>query len=133
MNTEDLPYRKLMCAVIWQAVNHALGRELCYVLNPNAPNYYQRRDELRMSAVEYLMSADFEFTAELLGIDNMIEDIRLKVTRGTIWQIPAFGVKVTDDDKQAIRQEYQSGGVTQKTVARKYNISDRYVRKLVNA
>ena len=128
-NTDDIPYRKLMCAVIWQAVNHALGRGLSDILNPNEPNYNKKRVDERAHAVAFIMSEDFEFDCELLGIDDQIDGIRQKVTRGEIYQIPAFTAKLTREEVEKIREIAPT--CKRKEVAERYHISERHVGKIL--
>ena len=68
---DTLPYRKLMCAMIHNAIQNALGYEM------STDGKYQRcRREVVWNAIAYLLSDDFEFDMELLGLDEMIKSVR---------------------------------------------------------
>jgi hypothetical protein len=129
-NTEDMPYRKLLCAVIWQAVNHALGRELSDILDPNDKQFKYHKQQERAAAMAYIMSDDFERQCEYLGIDNLIDEIRLKVTRGLTYQMPAF-MKPSPLNKEVIKQEYQPKVNTQKEIANKYGVTQQAISAIL--
>jgi len=82
----DSPYRKLMCAVIEQAVLHAQGLELNCEGRPTR----LRESELQQSAFEYLLSDDFEDECMYLNLPpSFVEEVRNKI--GDLpHQIPAF-------------------------------------------
>jgi hypothetical protein len=68
---DTLPYRKLMCAMIHNAIQNARGYEM------STDGKYQRcRREVVWNAIAYLLSDDFEFDMELLGLDEMIKSVR---------------------------------------------------------
>jgi hypothetical protein len=71
-------YRKLMCAMIWQAVKFACGTELRSLFGKYRSKY--KIAEERSKAIAYIMGTDFEFDCELLGIDSQIEKIREYIT-----------------------------------------------------
>lgn len=73
-----LPYRRLMCDVIKQAINWAYGRQLADYLTIVDPNDWTGRkaEEIR-DARKYLLSDDFRDDCELIGLD--CEPIRKKV------------------------------------------------------
>jgi len=126
----DLPYRKLLCAMIKQAYFHARGVELDADGKPTK----LREETMKATAVEYLMSADFPADCEDLDlpcdIDYFVERVRAKIGEET-YQMSAFN-KVTEDDKQAIRKEYIPKITTQSEIAQRYGISTRYVRNIIS-
>jgi len=77
-------YRKLMCAVIWQAVQWANGVGLSGSLenlNPNSNYFKQEKKKEIKEAQKFIFSKDFVYYCELLGIDDSVEAIRSKVLR----------------------------------------------------
>ena len=128
---DDMPYRKLMCAMIQQSINHARGIELSDILDQNDPNFNRRRGEERAAAIEYLLSDEFQFDAELLGIDDYVDRIRKMVTNDD-YQMPIFRM-ITDEEKEEIRQEWKPRKVTQKSLAQKYGVSQQRIGMILQA
>lgn len=126
---DDEPYRKLMCAMIQQAVNHARGFELSDIISPRDPNFNRRRGEERAAAIEYLLSEEFQFDAELLGIDGCVDKIRKLVTRDS-YQMPIFGM-ITPDEQEQMRKEYKPRKVTQQMLSKKYGVSQQRISEIL--
>jgi hypothetical protein len=130
----DYPYRKLLCDVVKQAVNYAMGQNLSEILgtgiNGRPTNAYKRmREQERAKAIAYLMSSDFEEHAYLLGIDEQIGAIREMVTTGE-YQNSLFAQKIDDDDKSEIREMFIKGHKT-KELAVKFGVSARTIQAVV--
>lgn len=91
----DSPYRKLMCAVIEQAVLQAQGLEL----DCNGKRTRLKEIELRQSAFEYLLSEDFEDECMYLDLPAcFVDEVRNKI--GDLpHQIPAFGEVIVTPKK----------------------------------
>lgn len=88
-NSWDIPYRKLMCAVIRQAILHAQGLEMDESGKPTK----LREGSLKATAVEYLLSDDFEDECMYLELPpDFVDRVREKITSGT-YQIPVFTVE----------------------------------------
>jgi len=128
---DDTPYRKIMCAMIHQAINHARGIELSDILDQNDPNFNRRRGEERAAAIEYLLSEEFQFDAELLGIEDYVDRIRKMVTNDD-YQMPIFRM-ITEDEKEEIRKEWKPRKVTQKQLSRKYGVSQQRIGMILQA
>jgi len=120
----DLPYRKLVCGVIKQAVLHAQGLELDADGKPTK----LREGSLKATAVEYLLSEDFELDCEDLELpcqtDVFIKRVREKITYQD-YQIPAFSFKAQ------VIEEYQSKKVTQKQLAHKYGVTQQRINQII--
>ena len=83
----DLPYRKLMCAVIEQAIDFVKGEKLCYLLHYENQNYEARRIQEIARAKEYIASVGFREDCDLLGLDAwMIRDELAKQQRGYVFE-----------------------------------------------
>lgn len=126
---DDTPYRKLMCAMIQQAVNYARGYNLSEILDIADKNFNRRRGEERAAALEYLLSEEFQFDAELLGIDGTVDEIRKLVTKGS-YQMPIFRM-ITPNEQEQMRKEYKPRKVTQKMLSRKYGVSQQRISELL--
>ena len=87
---ETLPYRRMMCAMITNAIRNAQGYELSAEDGKNK----RIRGQVKTDAIAYVLSDDFEHHMELLGYDSYVDKIRRKVTRGT-YQIPINARMVT--------------------------------------
>jgi len=87
---ETLPYRRIMCAMITNAIRNAMGYEMSVEDGKNK----RIRGQVKTDAIAYVLSDDFEFDMELLGYDSYVNAIRRKVTRGT-YQIPLNARMVT--------------------------------------
>ena len=136
---DTLPYRKLMCAMIHNAIKNAQGYEM------STDGKYQRcRREVVKNAIAYLLSDDFEWDMELLGLDSQTEVIRRMVTRGT-YQMPLTknrkGVmtcptnptyKLQPEQRETIRERYAQGE-TKAQLAGEFGIHPTSVRDLVAA
>ena len=125
---DTLPYRKLMCAMIHNAIKNAQGYEI------STDGKYQRcRREVVQNAIAYLLSDDFEFDMELLGLDSQTEVIRRMVTRGT-YQMPLhkYAPKLQPEQREEIRERYAKGE-TKAQLAREFGIHPTSVRDLVTA
>lgn len=133
---DTLPYRKLMCAMIANAIKNAQGYEM------STEGKYQRcRSEIKQNAIAYLLSDDFEFDMELLGLDTQTEVIRSMVTRGT-YQMPLTRnrkgnignptYKLQPEQRETIRERYAQGE-TKARLAREFGIHPTSVRDLVTA
>ena len=125
---DTLPYRKLMCAMIANAIKNAQGYEM------STDGKYQRcRREVVWNAIAYLLSDDFEFDMELLGLDSQTEVIRRMVTRGT-YQMPLhkYAPKLQPEQREEIRGRYAKGE-TKAQLAREFGIHPTSVRDLVTA
>ena len=133
---DTLPYRKLMCAMIHNAIKNAQGYEM------STDGKYQRcRREVVQNAIAYLLSDDFEFDMELLGLDSQTEVIRRMVTRGT-YQMPLTKnrkgnignptYKLQPEQRETIRERYAQGE-TKAQLAREFGIHPTSVKYLVTA
>ena len=125
---DTLPYRKLMCAMIANAIKNAQGYEI------STDGKYQRcRREVVQNAIAYLLSDDFEWDMELLGLDSQTEVIRRMVTRGT-YQMPLhkYAPKLQPEQREEIRERYAKGE-TKAQLAREFGIHPTSVRDLVTA
>ena len=78
----NLPYRKLMCAVIEQAIDYVKGEKLCYLLHYENKNYEVRRLEEIKKAKEYIASIGFREDCDLLGLDAWIIRKELSKPKG---------------------------------------------------
>ena len=120
----DLPYRKLLCAMIKQAYFHARGMELDADGKPTK----LREGTMKATAVEYLMSADFPADCEDLDlpceIDYFVTAIRERIRKET-YQESVF------TKKEEIIKEYDPKATTQKELALKYGISQQRISKIV--
>jgi transposase-like protein len=129
-NSDCLFERSILCKLIEQAVNYALGRDLSDIVNP-----YDRKmiASEKAAAIEYLLSDQFEMECDFLERlpDSFCEEIRTKVTRGLTYQMPAL-MRTLSADKEAIKQEYLPKGVTQKELAKKYGVTQQAISKMLN-
>jgi hypothetical protein len=88
-NSWDMPYRKLMCAVIRQAILHAQGLEM----DENGKPTKLKEGSLKATAIEYLLGDDFENECMYLDLPpDFVDKVRKKITKGT-YQIPVFTVE----------------------------------------
>ena len=70
MDVENLPYRKLLCDVIKQAIDWTHGKNLHACLEQSSlRNRPAQKQKVMKQAREYLKSTDFEDDCNLLGID----------------------------------------------------------------
>lgn len=115
----DDGYIKLMCAVIRQAVLHAQGLEL----DDNGKPTKLKEGTLKATAVEYLLSEDFEDECMYLNLPpDFVDKVREKITRGT-YQIPVFTV-------EQVREEYNPKKITQKELALKYGVTQQRISQI---
>ena len=118
----DLPYRKLLCAVIKQAIFHARGLEL----DDDGKPTKLREGSLKATAIEYLKSRDFELDCEDLELpcstDEFIRRARAKIEEGT-YQLSI--------DKEAVIAEYNPKKVTQKELAKKYGVTQQRISQIL--
>ena len=125
---DTLPYRKLMCAMIANAIKNAQGYEM------STDGKYQRcRREVVQNAIAYLLSDDFEWDMELLGLDSQVETVRQMVTQAT-YQMPLhkYAPKLQPEQREEIRERYAKGE-TKAQLAREFGIHPTSVRDLVTA
>ena len=125
---DTLPYRKLMCAMIHNAIKNAQGYEM------STDGKYQRcRREVVRNAIAYLLSDDFEWDMELLGLDSQVETVRQMVTQAT-YQMPLhkYAPKLQPEQREEIRERYAKGE-TKAQLAREFGIHPTSVRDLVTA
>lgn len=81
---DNLPYRKLMGDVLYNAIKNAQGYELSAETN----SYKKCRHNVKQNAIAYILSSAFAEDMEAFGMDECaVEQVREMVTQDT-HQIP---------------------------------------------
>jgi len=98
----DLPYRRLMCEMINQAIDYAHKRRWSNIM-VNADRLTGRkwvtRDE-QAEAIAYILSDGFEYDCDMLGLpDDFVYRVRQSVYALREWQYP---LEVRNEILQAV-------------------------------
>ena len=126
---DNLPFRRLMCEMIENAIKNAQGLEL----SAEDGAYKRCKHDVKQNAIAYLLSDDFECDMELLGLDSQVETVRKMVTQNT-YQIPLhkYAPKLQPEQREEIRERYAKGE-KKAELAREYGVHYASVRDLVTA
>jgi len=119
-------YRKILCAMIKQAILHALGREMSDLFDKQQTNYRKQVLEEKNRSIAYIQSDDFEIHMLWLGLEHHVSSVRGMVDRGE-YQQTLFMPKLTDQDREEIKRDFM-GGYKTGLLARKYGVTQKTYR-----
>lgn len=125
----DEGYRKILCAMIRQAINHAMGREMTCFFDKREKNYAKKVAKEKANAIAYIMGQDFEDHMLWLGLEHYVSAIREMVGSGE-YQQSLFVRKLTDEDIAEIRQHYLNGEKT-RILAYKFGVTQKTIHNIV--
>lgn len=122
-------YRKILCAMIKQAILHALGREMSDLFDKKQSNYRKMVLQEKNRSIAYIQSEDFELHMLWLGLEHHVSAVRDMVERGEFQQT-LFMPKLTNQDREEIKRDWMNGYKTG-LLAHKYGITQKTVQNIV--
>jgi Mor family transcriptional regulator len=92
-----------------------------------------KNTDIEQSSIEGIMgklSGDFKKMAELVGIENALKIS--KVFGGFVVAIPKLGFILREERNKEIRNAYDQGGESVRTLAGKHNLTMRQIQNILS-